>query len=87
MALKRLITSVYLYSSRKEKERARVLVNILFFVGGRNDDFEVIFAWASMESSLVQILFVVANTKEWTFRIEERKWFHLNINWKWVSRS
>jgi len=44
MALKRLITSVYLYSSRKEKERARVLVNILFFVGGRNDDFEVIFA-------------------------------------------
>jgi len=33
-----------------------------------------------MELSLLQILFVVANTKERTFWIEERKWFHLNIN-------
>jgi len=80
---------VYLYSSRNEREerREKRFANSHFFVGGRDDDFEVIFAWASMESSLVQILFVVANTKEWTFRIEERKWFHLNINWKWVSRS
>jgi len=40
-----------------------------------------------MELSLLQILFVVANTKERTFWIEERKWFLLNINWKRVSRS
>jgi len=37
--------------------------------------------------SLLQILFVVANTKERTFWIEARKWFHWNINWQWVSRS
>jgi len=43
--------------------------------------------WIYMELSLVQILFVVANTKEQTFWIEERKWFLLNLNGKRVSRS
>jgi len=33
---------VYIYT-RQEKKKS-MLVNILFFVGGRNDDFEVIFA-------------------------------------------
>jgi len=80
----------YIYTRQEEKERRpleRRRTNTLFFVGRCIDNFEVILMWIYMELSLLQILFVVANTKEQTFWIEERKWFLLNLNGKRVSRS
>lgn len=91
MALKRSMKAAVIFILSKKRKRARAQTrastNSLFFVGRCIDNFEVILMWIYMELSLVQILFVVANTKEQTFWIEERKWFLLNLNGKRVSRS
>ena len=47
MALKRLIKCMYIYTRQEMKEKSAPrgrFANSHFFVGGRDDDFEVIFA-------------------------------------------
>lgn len=45
-------------------------------------------AWAGLEPPSVQILVVVANSRERLY-LEDRcgAGFHVNITWTWVSRS